>query len=578
MPWNIVRDWQEEIIYHVLIDRFHDNSERLPVNTSERSRGGGSPSRLNQFCGGTIQGVANHLDYIQGLGCTSLWISPVFDTNRQNYHGYGIKNFLDIEPSFGTKEDLIQLVDKAHQRQMRVFLDIILNHSGDTWYYVGDDKPIYNKGQRYLFGGWRDSKYPIPVELRNPNYYHRMGRIQDEGSHWDDPKEGRYGDFMELKDFMNDESPDGLELQEILINIYCFWIHQTDIDGFRLDAVKHVPPRTVSRFCTRIREYAKSIGKRGFFLFGEMMAGEYKDMNDYTGPNYTVEDVNGEIYFGLDSVLDFPLYYVLNETIKGTKSPKHLYSRYNKMWQSELERGIHGQHLVTFLDNHDLGTNKWITDSRYPYSGQEVQVKERFAADAHDRQVIAGIGYLLCAVGTPCIYYGTEQGFSGHTGEEPSGDSLIRETMFDLDHGHSNYLNKNCSIYQNIRAIAELRNKLPVLKYGRMYFRETSKDAINFGFTSECPFTLAFSRILAQKEILVAYNSAPNEHREDCIIVSSELNQKGDRMNFLYGAEGEVEIYESETECYTLMGKRALFVRLSLKPMQFVILGQISTD
>ncbi len=579
--WHTNRDWQEEFIYQVLVDRFHDDKVRYPLKTEERSCGSGSPERLKEFCYGKIKGITNHLDYIQNLGCTALWISPIFQNNKHTYHGYAIQNFLDVDYRFGTKEDFIELVEEAHKRDMRVFLDIILNHSGDNWYYAGHEQPEYSNGHRYLFGGWRDKGFPIPIELRNPNYYNRMGRIRDEGNHWDDKIEGRYGDFFKLKDFKNDESPDGLELQEILIKTYCYWIQETDIDGFRLDAVKHIPIRTISRFCTRVREYTKLIGKRDFFLFGEMMAGNDKDLNDYSGPNYTVGDINDEIYYGLDSILDFPLYYELSGVIKAQKSPKNLFDRYNNMWQSELQRGIHGQHLVTFIDNHDLGINKWLPDSKAkkdPQGESKVLVMERLAADTHDRQVIAGIGYLLCAIGTPCIYYGTEQGFSGHTGEEPGGDRLIREAMFDLDHPDRNYLNEKCKIYQSIKKIAEIRKRIPVLRYGRMYFRETGEDTCNFGFVDSVPSTLAFSRILADKEVVIAYNTSTNNERHDYVIVSSELNQKGDKMKFLYGGEGEVKIIQNENETNRSLGKNALFIKLDLKPMQFVILNQTKSN
>ncbi len=141
--WNTVREWREEFIYFLLIDRFHDDRNRAPVPTSaraDRADKADSPQmparlgeQLSKFCGGTLRGIFNHLDYIKNLGCTALWLSPIFENNGApnpdsgNYHGYAIQNYLGIDPRFGTKQDLIDLVEAAHSRDMRVFLDVVTN-------------------------------------------------------------------------------------------------------------------------------------------------------------------------------------------------------------------------------------------------------------------------------------------------------------------------------------------------------------------------------------------------------------------------------------------------------------------
>jgi alpha-amylase len=209
--------------------------------------------------------------------------------------------------------------------------------------------------------------------------------------------------------------------------------------------------------------------------------------------------------------------------------------------------------LVTFIDSHDQ-----IRRDNF---------KQRFAADAQDPHVIAAIGFLLCAVGVPCIYYGTEQGFSGHGGEQTYVDRFIRETMFDLEDETRNFLNEHCNIYQGISKIAHLRKELPALRFGRMYFRETSEDGIDFSLSNQAQFTLAFSRILVDQEILVAYNTSTEQERHDYVIVDSNIQKSGGKMKFLYGGEGSVEVKHS-----VIPGNHSLFVKLDLKPMQFVIL------
>jgi alpha-amylase len=547
--WNCDREWREEFIYFLMVDRFHDDRTRTPVRTTERSPGGGTPEQLRKFCGGTFNGIRNHLDYIQDLGCTSLWLSPIFenndapDPNSDKYHGYAIQNYLDVDPRFGTKQDLIDLVDAAHDRQMRVFLDVVANHSGDNWYYPDNNAYFYSNSQQFSIGGWRRDDRPIPLELRNPDYYHRQGEIRN----WDGYPETQQGDFFSLKGFNNNDDSAGLELQDIMIKAHCYWMREADIDGFRLDAVKHMGELAIARFCTAVREYSYRLGKRWFFLFGELVGGD-DAINRYIGPNTPTQVDNKTVYFGLNSVLDFPLYWTLPSVIKGFGSPADLIARYEAQRQRALTLGELGRYLVTFVDNHDQ-------------IGQDY--KRRVAADTPDEQVIAAIAYLLCSLGTPCIYYGTEQGLSG----KGNGDEFIREALFDLKDPQLNYLNPNCTIYQGISKVGKLYQQIDALRFGRMYFREISGDGHNFGLPQSQPCTLAFSRILADEEILIAYNTSTTEKRSDFVLVDASLHKPSDTMKFLYGKDGTVQVQSHPDPT-----QKAVFVRLELEPMQFVIL------
>jgi glycosidase len=547
--WNVDREWREEFIYFLLVDRFHDNHARMPARTPERSASHATPDQLSKFCGGTLQGVRQHLDYIRGLGCTALWLSPILenndapDPNSSCYHGYSIQNYLDIDPRFGTKQDLIDLVDAAHERGMRVFLDAVLNHSGDNWSYPNDNPYYYYQDWQFPFGDWHRPDRPLPVELRNPNAYHRRGQIRN----WDTYPEYQRGDLFALKDYANDEDPDGLAVQNALIQSYCYWMREADIDGFRLDAVKHIGTLAIARFCSTVREYAYRLGKRDLFLFGELIAGD-DAIDRYTGPSTPTQIDSQTVYYGLTSALDFPLYWTLPGVIKGTRAPGDLIGRYSSLKVHAIHRGELGQYLVTFLDNHDQ-------------VGQDY--KRRFATDAPDAQVIAGIGYLLCAMGTACIYSGTEQGFAG----QGPGDQFIREPMFDLADPGVNYLNPDCRIYQEIAKIAQVNKEVAALRFGRMYFREISGNGRDFGLPQEQPCTLAFARLLAEQEVLIAYNTSTTDRRADCVIVDNVLHHAGDTMHFLYGNEGAVTIQPHPDP-----GNTALLVQLELEPMQFVIL------
>ena len=106
---------------------------------------------------------------------------------------------------------------------------------------------------------------PVPIELRNPALYGRKGQIRN----FDDYPETTEGDFFSLKAFKNDESREAIHVQKILTAIHCYWIKELDIDGFRLDAVKHMGELAISRFCSYVSEYAYSLGKKKTFFYSE---------------------------------------------------------------------------------------------------------------------------------------------------------------------------------------------------------------------------------------------------------------------------------------------------------------------
>jgi glycosidase len=547
--FNSEREWREEFIYFLLVDRFADTGLRHPAGGTARAAGSGTPAQLGQFCGGKLSGITSHLDYIQGLGCSAIWLSPVFENNDApspasgNYHGYSIQNYMDIDPRFGTKQDLIDLVAAAHKRNMRVFLDVVLNHSGDNWQYPFDAAYKYNNDEQFPLDAFRRPDRPLPVELRDPAVYHRRGQIQN----WDNFPEYQHGDFDSLKDFNNDEVPDGLRLIDILVRMLSWWIRETDVDGFRLDAVKHMGEKAVSRFCTGVNEYAHRLGKRNFFTFGELIAGD-DSINHYTGPN-TAADGQGQVFFGLSSVLDFPLYFTLPSVLKGMSAPKVLRDRYDALNNSALTRGELGRYLVTFIDNHD--------------NVDQGDDKRRFGAGAPDEQVIAGIGYLLTAIGAGCIYYGTEQGFSG----AGKGDVHIRECMFDLGNAGLNFLNRGCRVYTEIAKIAAEFRTNPELRFGRIYFRQISGDHSHFGDAQGNPCTLAFSRILAGSEVLIAYNTSTTDKRGDSVLVDSTIQSGRPNLTVLYSSAGK-----TGAKIPLNSGPFGTAVTLALNPMEFVIL------
>jgi alpha-amylase len=265
--------------------------------------------------------------------------------------------------------------------------------------------------------------------------------------------------------------------------------------------------------------------------------------NRYIGPKTSTSIGHKTIYYGLNSVLDFPLYHVLPDVIIGKASPEKLIERYESLREEAMGRGEYGEFLVTFIDNHDQ-------------VGQ--LIKHRFGKDATPEQIIAGIGFLLCALGTPCIYYGTEQGFEG-SGE---GDWNVREAMFSLTEKSLNALDRTSSIYNNISKIANIRKHSAVLKFGRMYMCKVSTDGVYFHFPNCIECLLAFTRVLHEEEIVVAYNNSISESREECVTIGKKGNGE---FKFIYGDTGKVKV-ETKDELNH-------FIKLTLSPMQFVIIS-----
>ena len=539
-------DWRDQFIYSLLIDRFDDGKDHPPYDPATAPRGNRDRGRAHHFQGGTLKGVTRRLDYIKGLGCTAVWISPPFKQRQDDptsYHGYGIQDFLEIDPRFGTTEDLCELVRQAHQRGLYVILDVVINHAGDVWGYAGEGERQhpYNETGRYDFGFWRtyrdgklgrlargDRPGPDdaiwPVELQDPDAFKRRGQIRDFKTAGED--EAVNGDFFSFKE-LDSYNP---KVVDALIRCYKYWIAVADIDGYRIDTVRNVEPKFCSTFANAIHEYARRIGKANFFIFGELV-GDDDLLRKYVGNNTPAPNTAVE-YPLLDAVLDFPLYAHLDEVIKGQEVPSALWERYYSFKKYYRNFGEAGRYYVTFLDNHDQTHRPW----------------RRFQHGAGDpRLSVLGVAYLLCNLGIPCVYYGTEQGFDGGS---PDSDVFVRENMFGgtwggFDTTGVHFFDPDHPIYQGIARVAKLRTTEPALRYGRQYFRDISGDGEHFGTPTAGKTTLAFSRVLDTDEVVVAFN-LDAEKRSDWVLVDPMLSPPGTVMRNLLVEEQRYAVEQTE--------------------------------
>lgn len=513
-------DWRDQVIYFLMVDRFDNDAPDPSPYRPDLASYGRDPTQGRRFQGGKLKGVTRRLDYIKGLGCTAIWLSPVLKNRldlNDSYHGYGIQDFLDVDPRFGTLEDLQELTREAHHRGMYVIMDVVINHTGDVWCYPECSPYYYHAGERFPLSRWheqdpaagfQDHDAVWPCELQDPEAFKRKGQIWN----WDDRGQAIDGDFLSLKE-LDLPRP---QVLDTLIKVYKHWIDVADVDGFRIDTVKHVENSAMAIFCNAIREYAQRVGKHRFFLFGEILAQD-DVIQEYLGRNSRIEGSN-ERFPSLDAALDFPLYFTLEHVIKGFQNPRALHERYDRFRNEYTDHGEAGRYFVTFVDNHDR-YRRFMHNNPFP------------------QQAVLAIGYLLTSQGVPCIYYGTEQGFDGGG----DNDSYVRECMFGGEWGAFNstgghFFNPNHAIYQGIQGISRIRQQQPALRYGRQYFREISGNGRDFGPPLDGHCTLAYSRILDTEEVLVCMN-LDNQPRQDCITVDHNLSHPGWVMNDLLGSD-----------------------------------------
>ena len=544
--------WRDQTLYFLLPDRFSDGQEddRSLFDWTRPQEHAATDKVLWQtsgkrFQGGTLKGIASKLDYLQGLGVTTLWVGPVWRQrpDLDTYHGYGIQNFLDVDPRFGTLQDLRDLVDAAHDRGMYILLDVIYNHSGNNWFYDDNGTPATDLPYRfqppYPVHGWRSGTGESipeigsldqgvwPKEFQNLDWYTRAGRIgRWDPAPWEDPlnpdDEFRRGDFFDLKD-LNQSRDDVLSG---LIRAYQYWIALSDCDGFRVDTVKHVTFEASRNFCGAIHEYAESIGKENFLLVGEVTGGAAltRDYLDIFGRN-------------LDAALDIgePTRNLAG-MVKGLSDPNFFFSQFggHDLLGSHRETG---RYHVSILDDHDMVGR----DGKHRFCARN-EIPENAAQVAH------AVGAQLTTLGIPCLYYGTEQAFDGtqdrHDPTIDSGfeDRYIRETMFGGTFGAfqtagCHFFNPDHPSYLRIRAIARIRNQnSPVglaLRRGRQYFRETS--FLGRPFAIPGPGELAaWSRLLVHQEVLVALNTHGTAPRGADVTVDASLHPPGATLTVLY--------------------------------------------
>ena len=457
------KDWRDEIFHFMLLDRFARGGK---VRTN------GDPALGSSRHGGNLRGVIEQLDYLKGAGVTTLLLSPVTQNKADSYHGYAPVHQLAIDPHLGTMEDFKELVNEAHKRGLKVVLDWVLNHSGPVFEYKEGSQWRGLDGQPKEIGEWVETLKPL--DLKDPKHFTRRGVIDD----WSNKAQATHGDFPpNYRHYASDNK----ETADALIQIAKWWIQETDIDGFRVDAVRHVAPGFVPVFSKAVKEFAASRGKKNFFLVGENSTG----VDGELFPHLTTD--------GLDSAFAYPTYRRETYALHG-KAPTRALEDSHAL--SNLVLGPLAGQLMRFIDNHDV--------YRFLRLGEP------------EAQLHVALAYLLFSIGIPMTYYGTEQGFRQDTDRfDPEGpdhpadprnrEDQFAEGRFKSESSAGDKFDTENPTYKMLGKLASVRAAYAALRRGEQWVRWS--DPVGAGL-------FAFSRIHEGQEVVVLLNFGGSEASE----------------------------------------------------------------
>ena len=530
---------EKDIIYMVLTDRFYEDDEAKKVRENEEWRKAHpeyNPELLKFYNGGTWKGLMEKLDYIQSLGVTAIWISPVskneifnttgnaiiaeklnnpeYDGTGDNgdawkkatseaetelktnpdvetgFHGYFTKDYDEPNEMFGTKEDLEKLAKAIHKRGMKLVLDVVPNHTAD--YYI--------RGKEEL----RFPNLHAEGVFNNPDFYHHNGMI--DANDWNTCLTEQGQKNIEVKDLggLDDLAQEKPEVRKAIIASYKKWMEVTKADGLRVDAARCMPKDFLAEFEKEMQ--VPTFGEVFEFNSGYVASFQKKDENDQKG---------------MWGCLDFPLFMAMREVFAQNGNVERLATVFgdDKFYADP-------NHLVTFLDNHD---------------------RDRFLCVAKDdyQKLRLALTFMFMCRGIPQIYYGTEQALYG--GDSPSegfgiANKFNREMMplksFEPFSGTGERelelaVSKTPEIYKYIKKLTEIRKAYKCLQSGIQY--EMWVDTMLHN-------VFAFTRIKDAEEIITVVNKGEVEQTLEIPIREESKLEVGDELKNLINTNKNVTV------------------------------------
>lgn len=464
-------DWRDQIIYFVLTDRFADGD---PSN-NDQGAGEYNPAKASHFNGGDLAGVRSKLDYIQGLGATTLWLTPPVlnqwwsaQVQYAGYHGYWATDFSKIDPHLGTLADYQALSRDLHGRGMYLVQDIVLNHTGNFFGYQGP-YDARDTARNFVLYEKAGSRQPAPsqppfdlINRLDPAHakaavYHWTPPVQD-GTNQQQEFTYQVGQLADL----NTSNP---QVRQVLKQSYRDWLELAGVDAYRIDTAKYVEHdfwRDFLHAPDGIFAKAKALGKQHFLAFGEVFEPSAPFSNE--GERKLLTFLGTEQDPLLNSVIAFPLHFELNKVLAEGLPPAQLTYRLEQHVRLFAQPHL----LPTFLNNHDT---------------------KRFLAAGSPAAFLQAYALMLTIPGIPVIYQGDEQLLAESRQAMFQGGWGAGKDAFDTAH----------PMYRHIQSLTALRRANKVFSRGDWQLLQAQADA---------PGILAYQMTSADERALVILNTA----------------------------------------------------------------------
>lgn len=507
-------------IYFVMPDRYANGD---PTNdeggtTGLRSVTGYDPAGTGWYHGGDLKGLTGTctdtrtgLARVKDLGFTGIWVTPAVvqkavQGDSAAYHGYWGVDFTRVDPHLGTNDDFAAFADCAHGLGLKVYLDVVVNHTADVILLAGgttflepSEVPYRNcKGRPFLAQKYAGGKtfpclsaryqprqaivLPQSRSLKRPAWLNQVVRYHNRGDIDFSSCSSvclEQGDFFGLDDVFTEQP----FVVSGLAQVYGDWIRRYKLDGFRVDTAKHVDRAFFRSWVPKIRAAALAAGVRDFEIFGEVATGDAIELASFVRDR------------AVPNVIDFPLQDSLVRYAGGSAGAKGIESR---LADDDYFRTANGAAPTpaTFLGNHDVGR-------------AALKIREQTGADGTEllQRDLLGHSLLYLLRGAPVVYYGDEVGMIGR-----GGDKAARQDMFPTKvpewqtearvgsppiGAGSSFDVSSHPVAEHLRALGALRDAHPALSSGASFVRFADKGVI------------AVSRIDrdARREYLAAFNA-----------------------------------------------------------------------
>ncbi|MFP5156820.1 glycoside hydrolase family 13 protein [Phocaeicola plebeius] len=370
----------EDVLYLIMPDRFANGNPENDVVDGMREK---KVDRADAFArhGGDIQGISSHLDYIADLGVTAIWLNPTQENDMESgsYHGYAITDYYQIDRRFGSNEDFCALVEKAHEKNLEVVMDMIFNHCGSENYLFKDkpSKEWFNYHSNYVQTSFKTAS------------------VMDIHASAFEKKIATDGWFTSV---MPDFNQRNRHVARYLIQSSIWWIEYAGINGIRQDTHPYADFDFMSQWCKEVLDeypYFNIVGET--WLNSNMLVSYWQKDSKLAAP----------LNSNLPTVMDFPLQALMNQAFDEETGEwgGGLYKLYDYQTQDLVY--ANPMNLLTFLDNHDT--------SRFAQTDEMAKNLKRY------KQAMV---FLLTTRGIPQIYYGTEILMTGDKGK---GDGDLRK-------------------------------------------------------------------------------------------------------------------------------------------------------